>query len=226
MSTSLVSLIGLPLSIDSSTANSRERSCRIRAIRYKYLARSAPGIGPQTCSKAVRAAATARSTSALPASAILLRVSSVAGFTVSNVWPPRAGPNSPFTNNPYSGAMDTISRDSGAGAYSQPRPPRVGVRPDAGDVAPAAFLSLTAAPPWRVALSAKTPPPAVSPHCRMRPFAGYRHRFSEDWRFRSPQQGLAGATRPRARPAARDQDQHSHALAFSARRMRRLRQLE
>ncbi len=121
MSTSLVSLIGLPLSIDSSTANSRARSCRIRAIRYRYLARSEPGIGPQTCSYAARAALTARSTSALPASATLLRVSSVAGFTVSNVSPPCAGPNSPFTNSPYSGAMDTISRDSGAGAYSQPR---------------------------------------------------------------------------------------------------------
>src|SRR5215472_15448662 len=121
MSTSLVSLIGLPLSIDSSTANSRARSCRILAIRYRYLARSDPGIGPQTRSWAVRATATARSTSAGPASATLARGSSVAGLMVGNVAPFIAGPNSPFTNSPYSSAIDTISRDSGAGAYSQPR---------------------------------------------------------------------------------------------------------
>ena len=48
MSTSRDSRIGLPLSIDSSTASSRARSWMMRAIRYRYLARSAPRIGPQT----------------------------------------------------------------------------------------------------------------------------------------------------------------------------------
>src|SRR5579859_446872 len=163
MSTSLVSLIGLPLSIDSSTANSRERSWRILAIRYRYLARSEPGIGPQTRSYASRAAATARSTSAGPAMATLASGSSVAGLMVRNVWPFFAGSNSPFTKSPYSPAMDTISRDSGAGAYSQPLPACAGVRPEADDVAPAAFGSLTAAPPRRVALSVKPRLPQFCP---------------------------------------------------------------
>ena len=39
-STSRDSRIGLPPSSDSSTANSRERSCRMRAIRKRYFARS------------------------------------------------------------------------------------------------------------------------------------------------------------------------------------------
>ena len=43
-STSRDSLIGLPLSSDSSTASSRARSWMIRAMRKRYLARSAPGI--------------------------------------------------------------------------------------------------------------------------------------------------------------------------------------
>ena len=41
-STSRDSRIGLPPSIDSSTANSRERSCRSRASRNRYLPRARP----------------------------------------------------------------------------------------------------------------------------------------------------------------------------------------
>src|SRR4051812_3469755 len=46
MSMSRDSRIGLPLSSDSRTANSRARSCRMRAIRNRYLPRSAGRIGP------------------------------------------------------------------------------------------------------------------------------------------------------------------------------------
>src|SRR5487761_1210858 len=84
-----------------------------------YLARCAPGIGPQTLSKAARAARTARSTSGSPASAISASGSSVAGLTVAKVRPSAAGTNSPFTNSPYDGAIVTTSRSCGAGAYSQ-----------------------------------------------------------------------------------------------------------
>ena len=59
MSTSRDSLIGLPLSIDSSTAISRARSWMIRAIRKRYLPRSAPLIRDQTRVYARRAALTA-----------------------------------------------------------------------------------------------------------------------------------------------------------------------
>src|SRR5262245_56625723 len=119
MSTSLVSLIGLPLSRLSSTANSRARSWMTRAIRYRYLARSRPGIVPQDWSKACRAAATARSTSASPACATLARGSSDAGLTVLKCSPLTGAVNSPPMNRPYSSWMETMSRDSGAGAYSQ-----------------------------------------------------------------------------------------------------------
>ena len=81
MSVSRDSRIGLPLSSDSSTASSRPRSWMIRAIRYRYLARSRPDIGPQTFLYALRAARTARSTSPGPASATSASTSSVAGLT-------------------------------------------------------------------------------------------------------------------------------------------------
>src|ERR1700730_1277050 len=45
MSTSRDSRIGLPLSSDSRTASSRERSWMIRAMRNRYLPRSAGGGG-------------------------------------------------------------------------------------------------------------------------------------------------------------------------------------
>src|SRR3981081_4090382 len=60
--------MGLPLSSDSRTASSRDRSWISRAMRYRYLARSAGAIFPQTSSCARRAAATARSTSPEPPS--------------------------------------------------------------------------------------------------------------------------------------------------------------
>src|SRR5215472_12977229 len=170
MSTSRVSLIGLPLSMDSSTANSRERSCRIRAILYKYLARSAPGIGPQTCSYAVRAMATARSTSAGPASATWVSDSSVAGFTVANVRPVAAGVNSPFTYSPYSGRMDTMSRDSGAGAYGQPRSvDSTAPGPDAASVPRAGRAARRAASLRRSPFSAKNASHNQAPHSRTMP---------------------------------------------------------
>jgi hypothetical protein len=75
-------LIGLPLSRVSRTANSRERSCRIRAIRKRYFPRSAPLIRDHTRVYAVRAAFTARSTSSVVASATSASTSSVAGLIV------------------------------------------------------------------------------------------------------------------------------------------------
>src|SRR3954452_4037801 len=118
MSTSRDSRIGLPLSSDSRTANSRARSCSRRAIRNRYLPRSAGRIGPQTLVKALRAALTARSTSASLPVAMSARTSSVAGFTVLN-GVPEPSTNSPSMNSPYDGAMSTMERDSGAGAYSK-----------------------------------------------------------------------------------------------------------
>src|SRR5690606_845107 len=118
-STSRDSRIGLPLSSDSSTASSRDRSAMIRAIRNRYFARSRPGIGPQTCSYAARAALTARSTSPVPATATSASTSSVAGFT-DFITPPSVGStNAPLMNRPYAGRISAIVRDSGAGAYSK-----------------------------------------------------------------------------------------------------------
>src|SRR5215471_13951865 len=93
-----------------------------RAIRYRYLARSRPGSRPQVASNAFRADATARSTSAAPAWATVASVSSEAGLSVVNDSPLAGGTNSPPVNRPYSRWMVTISRDSGAGAYSQSAP--------------------------------------------------------------------------------------------------------
>ncbi len=89
----------------------------IRAIRNRYLARSLPGIRPQTRLWARRAAFTARSTSLSSASATSARTSSVEGLIDLKLrpWP---STNSPPTNRPYDGLMSTIDRDSGAGAYS------------------------------------------------------------------------------------------------------------
>jgi hypothetical protein len=58
--------------------------------------------------------------SAGPARATRASGSSVAGLTVANCRPSAAGTNSPPVNRPYSAAIVTISRYSGAGAYSQP----------------------------------------------------------------------------------------------------------
>jgi hypothetical protein len=92
--------MGLPLSSDSSTASSRARSWTIRAIRNRYLARAAAGIGAQVCSYARRAAVTARSTSAGPASVTSASTSSVAGEMVLKLRPSRPGVNSPSMNSP------------------------------------------------------------------------------------------------------------------------------
>ena len=91
-------------------------------MRYRYLARSRPGSRPQLVSNAFRAAATARLTSASPAWATRARGSSEAGLSVVKDSPVAGGTNSPSTNRLYSGWMVTISRDSGAGAYSQSVP--------------------------------------------------------------------------------------------------------
>src|SRR6266498_408658 len=111
--------MGLPPSRDSRTANSRLRSCSDRAIRYRYLARSLPGMARQSLSKASRAADTAASTSSGPASATSASFSSFDGLIVSKYRPDRASMNLPPMNNPYRSLIETISRDSGAGAYSQ-----------------------------------------------------------------------------------------------------------
>ena len=67
----------------------------------------------------MRAAATARSTSAALASATSARTSSVAGLIVLNAEPLLPSTNSPLMNRPYDGRMlDRPTRDSGAGAYS------------------------------------------------------------------------------------------------------------
>src|ERR1035437_2598988 len=118
MSTSRDSFIGLPLSRVSRTANSRARSARMRAIRKRYLPRSAPGKRPHGPSKAVRAARTANSTSATPASLTSARTSSEDGLMVLKLDPSVDSTNSPPMNSPYDGRMVTTVRDSSAGAYS------------------------------------------------------------------------------------------------------------
>jgi hypothetical protein len=73
--------MGLPPFSDSSTANSRERSWRIRAIRNRYFARSLPGSADHGVN-ASRALATARFTSSGDAWPISASGSSVAGESV------------------------------------------------------------------------------------------------------------------------------------------------
>src|SRR2546421_6498835 len=110
--------MGLPPFIDSSTANSRERSWRMRAMWKRYFARSLGRMRDQLSAYAARAAFTARSTSALPACATSASGSSCAGSIVvyrsldsgSTNWPPM--------KSPYRSCRRTTSRDSGAGAYS------------------------------------------------------------------------------------------------------------
>jgi hypothetical protein len=71
----------------------------MRAMRKRYFARSAPGSADHF-SKAFRAAATARSTSASPARAISERTSSEEGLTVLKTLPSAASVNSPSMNRP------------------------------------------------------------------------------------------------------------------------------
>jgi hypothetical protein len=75
-------LIGLPPFSDSSTANSRERSWRMRAMRKRYFARSEPGNADQPFANASRAAATAASTSSSVPSPMSASGSSVDGEIV------------------------------------------------------------------------------------------------------------------------------------------------
>jgi hypothetical protein len=84
------------------------------------LARSRPGIGPQTLSYARRAAVTARSTSPAVASLTSASTSSVAGLMVLKLADPSASTNAPSMNSPYEERRSTTERDSGAGAYSNP----------------------------------------------------------------------------------------------------------
>jgi len=93
-------LIGLPESIVSTTANSRLRSWRRRAIRKRYFARSRPGSEPQRVFWARRAARIARSMSAGVAFATSAMTSSVAGFTVEKTPPSAAWTSFPSMNRP------------------------------------------------------------------------------------------------------------------------------
>ena len=99
MSTSRDSRIGLPPSIDSTTASSRARSWIRRATRKRYFARSRPGsLAHLGC--AARAASTAAATSASPAKATSATGSSVAGLTDGTRRPSRGSTNSPPMNSP------------------------------------------------------------------------------------------------------------------------------
>ncbi len=89
----------------------------MRAIRYRYLPRSLGASFDHTRSYALRAAATARSTSSALASVTSASTSSVAGEIDLNA-DPVPSTNSPPMNSPYDGLMSTTARDSGAGAYS------------------------------------------------------------------------------------------------------------
>jgi hypothetical protein len=111
-------LIGLPEFMDSTTANSRLRSWRMRAMRYRYLARSRPGSFDQLDRCASWAAATARLTSAFEACATLASGSSVAGLMTVNVLCGFDGLNWLPMNSPYSRSMRMWSVASGAAAYS------------------------------------------------------------------------------------------------------------
>jgi hypothetical protein len=91
--------MGLPLSSVSRTASSRLRSWMMRAMRNRYLARSEPGSADHV-PNALRAAFTARSTSAWPARATSDSTSSVLGETVLKTLPSAASVNSPSMNSP------------------------------------------------------------------------------------------------------------------------------
>ena len=117
MSTSRLSLIGLPLSIVSRMAISRARSCKRRAMRNRYLPRSFAGSAAHFgC--ASRAAFTAASMSSAVPRATLDSFCSLAGLIVSNVPPFDASTNAPLMKWPYVSAISTLVV-SGAGAYSQ-----------------------------------------------------------------------------------------------------------
>ena len=72
----------------------------MRAIRNRYLARSAGRSADQPSSNAARAAVTAGSTSSAPACATSASGSSVAGEMVVNRSPERGSTSSPPMNRP------------------------------------------------------------------------------------------------------------------------------
>src|ERR1700689_2549060 len=87
-------------------------------MRNRYLPLAAGGRPDQMSCCALRAAATARSTSAGPASVTSASTSSVAGEMVLNARPATPEVNSPPMKRPYDSRSETTARDSGAGAYS------------------------------------------------------------------------------------------------------------
>src|SRR6267378_477874 len=122
MSRSRVSRIDLPLSRLSSTASRRECFWTARARAYKWRARVWPDSADQV-GNALRAAATAASTSALPAWVTRASRAVVAGLMTSNPAslfplvhrPPMNRPNAPFCRAIHSSAGLSLS---GAGPYA------------------------------------------------------------------------------------------------------------
>src|SRR5438477_7909630 len=99
MSRSRVSRIDLPLSRLSSTARRRECFCTVRASAYKWRARAWPD-NADPVGKALRAAATAASTSAAPACVTRASDAVVAGLMTSNPSPFLLLVQRPPTNSP------------------------------------------------------------------------------------------------------------------------------
>src|SRR5947209_20400410 len=121
MSISRVSRIGLPLSSDSNTASRRECFWIWRAMAYMYRARTCPGVLPHV-SKALRAAATAASTSLLLAAATWVSGFAVDGLMLSIYLPLADLTHSLLINRPK-GWCSLIQASpgvaaSGAGPYS------------------------------------------------------------------------------------------------------------
>src|SRR5438477_255203 len=122
MSRSRVSRIDLPLSRLSSTASRRECFCTVRASAYKWRARAWPDNADHP-GKALRAAATATSTSALPACVTRASGAVVAGLMTSNASPflllvhrpPTNSPNARPCRSSHSSAGLSLS---GAGPYA------------------------------------------------------------------------------------------------------------
>src|SRR5438105_7980602 len=122
MSRSRVSRIDLPLSRLSSTASRRECFCTVRASAYKWRARAWPDNADHP-GKALRAPATATSTSALPACVTRASGAVVAGLMTSNASlffplvhrPPTNSPNARPCRSSHSRACLSLS---GAGPYA------------------------------------------------------------------------------------------------------------
>src|SRR5713101_1266302 len=122
MSRSRVSRIDFPLSRLSSTASRRECFWTARARAYKWRARAWPDSAAQP-GNALRAAATALSTSAWPACVTRASRAVVAGLMTSNPAslfplvqrPPMNSPNAPFCRAIHSRAGLSLS---GAGPYA------------------------------------------------------------------------------------------------------------